>query len=217
MRTLWLLLPALMIGGCQTEATSARFASAQADALTCQQRVLSYKETMARNQPTLKGQDLLLYMVVAKALDSRTADELASCDDMFIAMTNADSVKTSKLIDRGFGLAGIGLGIWGVSIVTNGITDLANGGVNGDTFNISGSRVNSKSGNVSGGGTSTVSSSGDGLGLGNTFSTGSGQSVGGIQPRTTPINGDVTTLETGSNSGTNEPVTTSPEQLPAPE
>ncbi len=47
------------------------------------------------------------------------------------------------------------------------------------------------------------SSSGEGLGLGNVTSVGGGQGIGGIEPRTTPINGDVNTFDTGSNSGEN--------------
>jgi hypothetical protein len=207
MRTLLLLLSAsmIMLTGCQTKSTAARFEQATAQVLTCQQRVLHYQEQMNKNNIQFTDErNALMYFVVQELARVKETNQIAYCDDLIIAMVQADSAKTQGLIRGGVSLGSVALGLIGLDILMDGTS---RGDHSGDTWNISGSRVNSKSGNVSGGGSTTVSSSGEGLGLGNTFATGSGQSVGGIEPRTTPINGDVTTLETGSNSGTNEPVT----------
>lgn len=239
MRTLWaLILSATAFGmtGCMTEATQERFTQEGARADNCRSRVTAakveiakYKSQSVSSQPrkqytndttALLGGALKIIgdtqIALINAAFNQGSDDMASCDDVIVAMVRADSMKVAGLNNNGATaikwIAGlIGLGIisdnWGPANY--------NQGAAGDTWNVSGSRVNSKSGNVSGGGTSQVSSSGTGLGLGNTFSTGDGQSVGGVQPRTTNANGPVTDLNTGSNSGTNEPVDVQPEQLPA--
>jgi len=189
--------------GCQTDQTANRFMSAQTNVLSCQQRVLAFKEKMA-TRPAVMWKDernALVYMVVEKLAQNNATDEMSACDDAYIAMIRADSAKTagiSSIVKTG---VGVGLGLVGVKILADGITELANpdGAVSGDVWNVSGSRVNSNSGNNGG----NASSSGDGLGLSNTFSTGSGQATGGFEPRTTPVNGDVSEITTGSNSGEN--------------
>jgi hypothetical protein len=214
MKPLLMLIPMVLLTSCMTEATQKRFTEAQTQALTCQEKVLHYQEQMNRgNIQFTDERNALMYFVVKELARVKETNQLAYCDDLIIAMVQADSAKTQGLIRGGISLGSIGLGIIGLDILMDGY-NRSNGGTTGDTWNISGSRVNSKSGNVSGGGTSTVSSSGEGLGFGNTFSTGSGQSIGGVEPRTTPVNGDVNTLETGSNSGTNEPVQLPIEVLP---
>lgn len=203
--------------GCQTEATQKRFTEAQNNALTCQERVLAYQSALNSNQIKFTDErNALLYFVVQELARVKETNQIAYCDDLIIAMVQADSAKTQGLIRGGVSLGGIGLGLIGLDILVDGYN--SRGGTTGDTWNVSGSRVNSNSGNVTGGGSASVSASGEGLGFGNTFSTGSGQSIGGVEPRTTPINGDVNTLTTGSNSGTNEPVNLpieiAPEVLP---
>ena len=202
--------------GCQTEATQKRFTAAQAQALTCQEKVLVYQASLRNNNIKFTDErNALLYFVVKELARVKETNQLAYCDDLIIAMVQADSAKTQGLIRGGVSLGGIGLGLIGLDILMDGYN--RSSGTSGDTWNVSGSRVNSNSGNVTGGGTASVSASGEGLGLGNTFSAGSGQSVGGVEPRTTPNNGTINDLTTGSNSGTNEPVNlpVTPEQLPA--
>jgi len=211
------LITLITVSGCQTEATAKRFEQATAQALTCQERVLQYQTAL--NNGNIKFTDernALLYFVVQELARVKETNQIAYCDDLIIAMVQADSAKTQGLIRGGVSLGGIGLGLIGLDILVDGYK--GNGGSSGDTWNVSGSRVNSKSGNVTGGGTANVSSSGTGLGFGNTFSTGSGQSIGGLEPRTTNANGDVADLTTGSNSGENAaiaPIEQEPTQLPA--
>jgi hypothetical protein len=209
MRKLLLLLSAstIMLTGCMTEATQKRFTQAQTQALTCQEKVLAFRSAMNKgNVKFTDERNALVYMVVQELARVKASNDLQACDDIIVAMINADREKTQGLIRGGFQVGGVALGIIGLDILVDGVRG-SNGGTSGDVWNISGSRVNSKSGNVTGGGSTTVSASGEGLGTGTTFSTGSGQSVGGLEPRTTNANGDVSTLETGSNSGENAPIT----------
>jgi hypothetical protein len=193
MRLLLLLLIPLLVS-CQTKETAARYAAAQDNALSCQERVIAYKEKLASQHITFKDErNALMYMVVQELAKVKASDELASCQEIYVAMINADAQKTGKLIDGSFRLGGMVLGIVGLDIIAS---KLSNGSTSGDTWNVSGSRVVNKS--------SGSSASGDGLGTANVF--GGRTAQGGLEPRQfqTP---DSATLEvnSGSLSGTNAP------------
>ena len=213
--TLAIFLTTLItVSGCQTKSTAARFEQATAQALTCQERVLQYQTAL--NNGNIKFTDernALLYFVVQELARVKETNQIAYCDDLIIAMVQADSAKTQGLIRGGVSLGGIGLGLIGLDILVDGYK--GNGGTSGDTWNVNGSRVVNKSGNTgAGGGTANASSSGTGLGIGNTTSTGDGQSQGGFQPR------QIQDVTDGSVSNSGEQLPSNdlqPEQLPVVE
>lgn len=189
-----IVLLSVMLASCQTAETAARYSAAQDNALSCQERVIAYKEKLAAQRVTFTDErNALMYMVVQELAKVKASDELASCNQMYVAMINADAQKTGKLIDGGFRLGGMALGIVGIDILAS---KLSSGGTSGDTWNVSNSRVVNKSSNSS--------SSGDGLGIGNVF--GGRTAQGGLAPRQFQ-NPDSASLEvnSGSLSGSNAP------------
>jgi len=184
--------------GCQTSKTSARFSAAQQDVQTCMTTIAGAERVKAENQPTFKdARDAMMYLLIQQM---QTKNAYAPCTEVYIAMIHSDSKKTQRLISGGTTLGGIGLGLVGVKILADGITELANpaGSTNGDTFNSYNSRVVNRSSNSS--------ASGEGLGVANV--TGGRSAQGGIQPRQQqwPDSGD-TNLDQGSFSGEDAPIT----------
>lgn len=134
-----LMLIVLVVGmvaflsSCQSTATQERFLMAQADVASCQTQVLALRST-PQAAPQFKDEtNMLLYLVVQELADSKKGDDMDACASSYIAMIRADGAKTNSLINRGFGLAGLGMGVWGAAIITDGIIDLAGQGSN--TFN----------------------------------------------------------------------------------
>lgn len=122
--------------GCQSKATSARFDAAQQYAFACQTQAMQVKQARASQPKTTYAdpRDQLLVDIVGKVLQAGTASDMDACDDAYVAMVKADGMKTGKLIDGGFKLGGIGLGLVGVNILTNGITELAGSGSDSYSF-----------------------------------------------------------------------------------
>ena len=207
----WLLLfvpMILLIQGCQSAATSARFDQAQTNTLTCQQRVLDYKEKVANVKPQFKSeQNMLMYLMIKELANTKASNDLDACSKVYTAMINADSHKMGKILDGSFRLGSMGLGLWGVSIITNGITDLASDGGSTSNTTYTNSRVVNDSTNSS--------ASGDGMGIGGVF--GGRTAQGGLEPRQFQVpDNSSTELNTGSLSGENAPVSLpeAPEVLP---
>ena len=194
-----LALSLISLAGCQTELTAARFKSAQTDIQQCYRTVASAQK--AQQMPRFKDdRDLLVYLVVQKMTAS---NPYSHCDDAYIAMIQADAQKTagiSGIVKTG---VGVGLGLVGVKILADGITDLANNGEASEIWNVEGSRVVNRS-TATGG--SSISSSGAGLGVGNVVSRNTAQ--GGIEPRhwQTGPGPTVSDINTESQSGTNAEV-----------
>lgn len=185
----------LSVTGCQTKTTSARFQAAQSDIQACYKTIAAAQSKQA--VPTFKDdRDMLVFLVIQKLTQ---ANPYAHCDDAYIAMISADQAKTSNVAGIVKTGVGMGLGLIGLDILTNGLT--RGSSTTGDTWNVEGSRINSKA-TASGG--STISSSGTGMGLGNTY----GQAQGGIEPRQWQIQqSPVTEINTQSQSGDNAPDT----------
>lgn len=191
-----ILIPAVMLTGCQTKETSARFQAAQSDIQACYTTVAQAQA--AQQIPKFKDdRDLLVYLVVQKMTAN---NPYAHCDDAYIAMIQADQAKVRGILNTTSTLGGIGLGIVGVKVLADGFSGTEN--VSGDTWNVNSSRINNKA-TASGG--STISSSGEGLGTGNVFGGRNGQ--GGNEPRQwmTPET-EVGNINTESQSGENAPI-----------
>lgn len=131
-----LLSVSLLMVGCQSKATSERFSMAQSDVRACQSEVIAMKTSLA-NKPaiTFKSEsNALVYLVVQELAKSKATDDLAACSSAYIAMVNSDGRKTGKLIDGGFRLGSIGLGLIGVDMLVDGVTDLAGSGSDSYSF-----------------------------------------------------------------------------------
>jgi hypothetical protein len=200
---LLLLIPILALTGCATEATQKRMTDAQNMTTQCIERIATMRERIAANQVQLKdSRDQLILLMVQQMAQQGAQTEMAMCDDLAVAQINGQSLRTSKLIDGSFRVGSFALGIVGLDMIVDGITDLGNGG-SSEVWNVEGSRVVNRS-TATGG--STISSSGEGLGIGNVFGRNTAQ--GGIEPRQwqTGSGTTVTDISTESQSGENAPV-----------
>jgi len=171
----------------------------------------------------------LVFLVVEKMAEQNAAfiqanasNEMAMCDDVVIEQIRADSQKTAGITGVVKTGVGVGLGLIGVKILADGITELANpeGSTQGDTYNIAGSRVVSNSGNNNAGtgGYGSISASGDGDLLGSSINR-DGVNQSGLLNRGNPVQaGDITGYTPGSNSGNDDFAGSGDaENLPAPE
>jgi len=179
------------------------------------------KERMAANtgkRPQVmfqNEQNALVYLVVEKMaeqsatiMQAQAVNEMALCDDAYIAMIRADGQKTAGITGVVKTGVGVGLGLIGVKILADGITELANpeGAVSGDQYNISGSRVVSNSGNNNsgGGGYGSISASGNGEIFGNAINRDGVQQAGLLNRGNTTQAGDITGYTPASNSGNDD-------------
>ena len=183
---------ALILTGCQTEATSQRFLSAQSDIQTCIQTIATAEQ--ARQAPAFKDdRDLLVYLMVRQMQEQ---NPYVVCNQAYIAMIQADRNKVDRLTGATTSLGLMGLGLVGVKILSDGLNDLAGSSSTARTQNNYNSRVVSDSVASEG---STISSSGEGLGIMN--NTAGNDGVGGYVPRAQM---DVVATENGTNSNSGE-------------
>jgi len=233
MRLLALVIPLLMLTGCMTEATQERFKAEGERADNCRARVTAakieiqkYKAQQLRDQPRVKFTNentALLHgaikiigdtqVALIQAAFNRGSDDMASCDDVIVAMVKADAAKVAGLNNTGGTAVRWVAGLVGLGIISDNWGPSNYGGTTGDTWNVEGSRVVNKSGNYGG----NASSSGTGLGIGQTYNDGLGQMQGGFQPRQIDNVEATSVSNSGEQLPTNSNNAETPEQLPAEE
>ena len=227
-----LVIPAILLAGCMTDATQTRFTAEGANSQACKMKMIDARVAIAKfkaspaPQPTVMFSDernALMYLTVKQMgemniamIEAFTAktDGFETCDDVIVAMVRSDAAKVAGVnglaktaISWTAGLIGLGIisDNWGPS----------NYGSSGDSWHVNNSRVVSKSGNHGG----NASSSGTGLGVGNTAGGINGaDAVGGFYPRS---QADLVNNANGSQSNSGElnadpVINETPVQLPAP-
>ena len=181
--------------GCQTKATKAQHAVTQTATFSCIDRIAGMREKIAQAKPQRSThvefkdeRNAVMYLMVEKMADSMTEmaransqdNEMRYCNEVYIAMLNADTQRFNKLLGLGDTAIRWVTGTIGLKILKDGIVQISRpDGGQGEVWNVSGSRVVNRS---SADRNSSVSSSGTGLGLGNTTGLGRGNTQGGVIP-----------------------------------